>query len=153
MKDKHDYPSDLYYTRQYVRNACGTVALLHAVFNNKDIKLADDSVLKNFYDKSIGATPEERGRLLEQDTEFIEVHQALALEGQSSLPTVSNHFVALVNHNGTLFELDGRKNFPINHGSTNDDTFLNDAANVCKEFMIRDASELHFSILALAASP
>lgn len=42
--------------------------------------------------------------------------------------------------------------FPIVHGVTNEETFLQDAAKVCKEFMARDPQELRFTVLALAAS-
>lgn len=31
-----DYPKDLYYTKQTIDNACGTVALVHALANNQD---------------------------------------------------------------------------------------------------------------------
>ncbi len=46
---------------------------------------------------------------------------------------------------------DGRKPFPIDHGSSSSDTFLEDAIEVVKKFMQRDPSELTFSMLALAA--
>ena len=67
---------------------------------------------------------------------------------------------------------DGRKPFPINHGATTPDTFLQvgytmyrkicseynyrlsmqDAAKVCQNFMARDPTELHFTVAALAAA-
>ena len=53
---------------------------------------------------------------------------------------------------GGLYELDGRKPFPIRHGASSDETFLHDAAAVCSQFMARDPNELHFSMLALAKS-
>lgn len=34
------------------------------------------------------------------------------------------HFVALVNQNNRLVELDGRKSFPVDHGKTSDSTLL-----------------------------
>ena len=72
--------------------------------------------------------------------------------------------------------LDGRKSFPINHGPTTPETFLQvrkvlsegdkvthldavtfhnmiqDAAKVCQNFMSRDPTELHFTIVALSAA-
>ncbi|ETE61549.1 hypothetical protein L345_12698, partial [Ophiophagus hannah] len=62
------------------------------------------------------------------------------------------HFIALVNVDGILYELDGRKPFPINHGRSNVDTFLEDAVEVCKKFMERDPDELRFNAIALAAA-
>ncbi|KAL2310795.1 hypothetical protein Nmel_002470, partial [Mimus melanotis] len=65
---------------------------------------------------------------------------------------VDLHFIALVNVGGHLYELDGRKPFPINHGETSDDSFLEDAIEVCKKFMERDPEELRFNAIALSAA-
>lgn len=72
-------------------------------------------------------TAEERGKLLENDAAFTATHQDLAQEGQTEAnpeEQVYHHFVAFVNHNNNLYELDGRKSYPINHGKTSADTFL-----------------------------
>jgi len=47
---------------------------------------------------------------------------------------------------------DGRKSFPIKHGPTSEETFVKDAAKVCKEFMSRDPDEVRFTVLALTAA-
>lgn len=148
-------PEKLFYMKQYVKNACGTMALIHAIFNNLDtIELKEGSVIKNFYEKTKDLTPEERGKMLETADDFIKVHEALANEGQTAPPAaddkINHHFMALVNVGNELFELDGSKSFPISHGATNDDTFLNDAAAVCQEFIKRDPKEVNFTIMALA---
>jgi ubiquitin carboxyl-terminal hydrolase L3 len=49
-----------------------------------------------------------------------------------------------------LYELDGRKSFPINHGITTPETLLEDACAVVKQFMARDPEEVRFTIVALA---
>ena len=122
----------------------------------KDIELKEGSVIKDFYEKAKGLTPEERGKLLVEDKAFIDVHQALASEGQTAAPPsdvrAEHHFIALVNVGDELFELDGRKNFPISHGATNENKFLFDASRVCKEFMARDPNNVTFGIMALAKS-
>lgn len=180
------YENDFTSSFQIVHNACGTIALAHALLNNlKSITLEDGSVLKNFLEKAKELSPEERGKLLEGDSAFTESHQELAQEGQTATPgaegsfskfkhlfssasscilfklinhyiqllyldKVNHHFIALVNVNGELFELDGRKNFPVKHGDTTEDKFLTDAAAVCKQFMARDPNELRFTILAVS---
>lgn len=137
-------------------DACGTIALFHAILNNlKDIEVKDGP-LKSFYEKAKGLTPEERGKLLEQDNDLISIHQSLAREGQTQAPAedekVLFHYAALTNVGNELYELDGRKKFPISHGKTSDDSFLTDAADVCKKFMKRDPKELRFTIMAIAAA-
>ncbi|EDW11100.1 ubiquitin carboxyl-terminal hydrolase [Drosophila mojavensis] len=147
-------PADLFYMRQFTHNACGTVALIHSVANNKDIDIGD-GVLKNFLKSCANMSPDERGQALEKDKAFTEDHQMLAQEGQTdagNYDTVIHHFISLVNIDNTLYELDGRKSYPINHGKTSDETFLPDAARVCKEFMARDPDDMRFTVLALTAT-
>lgn len=56
------------------------------------------------------------------------MRQAAANEGQTKPPeldeVVSLHFVALVERGGQLWELDGRKSGPVNHGPTSKQTLL-----------------------------
>lgn len=83
--------------------------------------------MKKFLDEAKDLSPEERGRLLESNTAFMEVHKELAQQGQSDLESgddVAHHFLAFVNHNNELFELDGHKVGPVSHGSTTADTLL-----------------------------
>ena len=63
---------------------------------------------------------------------------------------VLTHFIALVNVDGKLYELDGRKEGPIFHGPTSQMTLLKDACGVIKKFMARDPTEMRFTITALA---
>ena len=77
-QDPPAIPSNIFYMKQYIHNACGTIALVHAILNNvDDIHLKDDSVLKNFFEKAKLLTPEKRGKLLEQDAAFIGTHQVI----------------------------------------------------------------------------
>jgi ubiquitin carboxyl-terminal hydrolase L3 len=167
-------PESLFFMKQYIQNSCGTMALIHSVnlkafvaisrefhcflfqvLNNmQSVELKDGSVIKSFYEKAKGLSPEERGKLLAEDTAFINVHQDLAAEGQTEAPAsdavINNHFIAFVNIGNELFELDGRKNFPISHGETKEDSFLSDAAKVCKEFITRDPKEVNFTMMAFS---
>jgi len=56
------------------------------------------------------------------------VPQAAANEGQTKAPeldeVVQLHFVALVEREGQLWELDGRKSGPVPHGPTSRETLL-----------------------------
>lgn len=95
--------------------------------SHRSIELEDDSISKKFLDAARDLTPEERGKLLQSDASFTEAHQELAVEGQTDANSdepVNHHFIAFVNYKNELFELDGRKSYPVSHGPTNDDTFL-----------------------------
>ncbi|KAM6446192.1 ubiquitin carboxyl-terminal hydrolase isozyme L3 isoform 3-T3 [Liasis olivaceus] len=143
--------------RQTISNACGTIGLIHAVANNRDkIDFEEGSSLKKFLDDSVPMSPEQRARYLESYEAIRVTHESSAHEGQTEAPSIDEkvdlHFIALVNVDGILYELDGRKPFPINHGQSNIDTFLEDAVGVCKKFMERDPDELRFNAIALAAA-
>lgn len=118
---------------------------------NTSIQLSADGILGQYLDKARPLSVAERGKLLEADTAFTENHQLLAQEGQTAQPTepVFHHFIALVNVDGKLLELDGRKSFPIQHGETSAESFVEDAAAVCKAFIARDPNDVRFNVLAI----
>ncbi|KOC67448.1 Ubiquitin carboxyl-terminal hydrolase [Habropoda laboriosa] len=148
--------SSVYHMKQYIHNACGTIALIHSIANNQDIVGLKSGFLKTFLDDSKNLSFQECGKLLIESCDISSTHKELAQEGQTEAPgedvPVYHHFVALIHKNGVLYELDGRKSAPINHGSTSPETLLEDAARVCKEYMARDPEEMCFTVLALANS-
>ena len=101
-------------------------------------------------------SPMERAIFLGEFEEISEAHETSAKEGDTEAPPsntkVNLHFVSLVHREGHLYELDGRRPFPINHGPTTAETFLNDAAAICKRYMERDPEEVNFNMIALAAN-
>uniref|UniRef100_A0AAG5DH43 Ubiquitin carboxyl-terminal hydrolase n=1 Tax=Anopheles atroparvus TaxID=41427 RepID=A0AAG5DH43_ANOAO len=147
------HPENLFYTRQYIHNACGTIALIHAVLNNPDIDIEEGSVLKKYFDDAKALSPEARGELLTKNGEFMAKHGENAQEGQTATPDINeavyHHFIAFVHVDGKLYELDGRKNFPVVHGDTTPETLLKDAVQVCKQFIEVDPAEVRFTLLGL----
>ncbi|XP_040607682.1 ubiquitin carboxyl-terminal hydrolase isozyme L3 isoform X6 [Mesocricetus auratus] len=136
-----DVTSSVYFIKQTISNACGTIGLIHAIANNKDkMHFESGSTLKKFLEESVSMSPEERAKYLEN-------YDAPSIDEKIDL-----HFIALVHVDGHLYELDGRKPFPINHGKTSDETLLEDAIEVCKKFMERDPDELRFNAIALSAA-
>uniref|UniRef100_A0A4D5RA75 Ubiquitin carboxyl-terminal hydrolase n=1 Tax=Scolopendra viridis TaxID=118503 RepID=A0A4D5RA75_SCOVI len=149
---------NVYFMKQTISNACGSIALIHAIANNLErIQLESDKGLKKFIDATKNMSPESRAARLEKDEVMSSAHEEHAQEGQTSAPNpmqpVNLHFVTFVNVENTLYELDGRKPFPIVHGPTSDDSLLEDASKVCKQFMERDPKEVNFSVVALTATP
>ncbi|XP_045458736.1 ubiquitin carboxyl-terminal hydrolase-like [Melitaea cinxia] len=148
--------NNIFYMKQKIKNACGTVALVHGVANNLDKIQLNDGPLKGFLDETKGLDANDRGAIFVKSEGIINAHKELAQEGQTNTPNaedpVNHHFITFVNKDGVLYELDGNKAFPINHGKTTPDSFLEDAVKVCKEFMARDPEEVRFTVVALAAS-
>lgn len=128
-----DIPDGLYWMRQMVRDACGTVALVHAVVNSS-IVLKEDSILDKFVKKTRSLNPEERGVALGEDSDFAAAHDSAAKEGSTSTSGESyntpHHYIAFVNSNGRLYEMCGSR--VIDHGVTSEETFLSDAGKACQ---------------------
>lgn len=148
--------SNIFYMKQFISNACGTVALVHSVANNTDKIVLADGHMKKFLDEAKDMDAPARGKLLEKSDGIIQAHKELAQEGQTNTPSaeepVNHHFITFVHKDGFLYELDGRKAFPVNHGPTTPDSLLEDSAKVCQAFMARDPNEVRFTVIALAAS-
>lgn len=146
----------VYFMRQTIKNACGAVALIHCLGNCNVVKDLPDCPLKSFFDATLPLNPEERGKYLEDSTVISTAHEECAQEGQTKPPSadedVNLHFICLANVEGHIYDLDGRKPFPINCGPTTDETFLQDASAVCKEYIARDPENVNFGVVALTLS-
>ncbi|XP_010865178.1 ubiquitin carboxyl-terminal hydrolase isozyme L1 [Esox lucius] len=143
---------DVYFLKQTVVNSCGTVALLHAVANNPTrIEYDGDSALKKFLDETAKMTPAQRATHLENNQAIREAHDEVASQGQCRVEAdkVNFHFITFVNVKGQLYELDGRLDGAVNHGTTTDGSFTQDAAKVCRGFVEREEGEVRFSAVAL----
>ena len=85
-QDASAVPADLYYMKQTVSNACGTVALFHSVANNLDkVELDPESKLGRFFAETKDLSPEERADKLEHNKEVSEAHDTVAREGQTAV--------------------------------------------------------------------
>jgi len=145
---------ELFYMKQFIPNACGTIGIIHALGNNvAQVDLADGTLLRQFLDSVRGKDPEAIGEELEKFQSIATAHEEIANEGQTAAPNredqILTHFVTFVHSNGNLFELDGRRKGPVNHGPTTPENLIKDAAVVCKARMERDPTEYRFTVVAL----
>ncbi|XP_035493243.2 ubiquitin carboxyl-terminal hydrolase isozyme L1 isoform X1 [Scophthalmus maximus] len=153
--DKVAEDSKVYFLKQTIVNSCGTIALLHAAANNKSKLTFDtDSALKKFLDETANMSADDRAKNLENNKAISEAHNEVAVQGQCrpEADKVNFHFIAFANVNGQLYEFDGRMNGPVSHGATKDESFITDAAKVCRGFMEREKGEVRFSAVALCHS-
>ncbi|KAF1395410.1 hypothetical protein PFLUV_G00011230 [Perca fluviatilis] len=153
--DKVAGGSEVYFLKQTAVNSCGTIALLHAVANNKSkLTFDSDSALKKFLDETANMSADDRAKHLEKNQAICEAHNEVAVQGQCrpEADKVNFHFIAFVNVNGELFEFDGRLAGPVKHGATKDESFIMDSSKVCRGFMEREQGEVRFSAVALCHS-
>ncbi|KAJ3447554.1 ubiquitin carboxyl-terminal hydrolase [Anaeramoeba flamelloides] len=151
------FPKNLYYMKQTIRNACGTIGVLHAVLNNIE-ELGVKGWFKKFHEQTIEMDPETRGHTLEKDKEMIEKHEEHSEKGQTDQmdpeESTDYHFVTFVCKNNILIQCDGRKETPIFCGETSPETLLEDASLYIKEqYLKRDPENLMFSFMALTHVP
>ncbi|KAI5645239.1 ubiquitin carboxyl-terminal hydrolase, family 1 domain-containing protein [Phthorimaea operculella] len=154
MSKGHIPPKDVFHLKQVLSNVCGTIALVHSVANNMhNIEIDKDSLLKKYIDDAKNLDPEGKGRLLEESKAFLDAYKEIISRGDSSEANdeepVNYHFVTFVHKDGTLFELDGRKAFPVSHGPTTPETLLEDASKVCRSFIEREPDNIGFNVVAL----
>ncbi|WPT17772.1 Ubiquitin carboxyl-terminal hydrolase isozyme L3 [Picochlorum sp. SENEW3] len=151
----------VFYMKQTIGNACGTIALLHCIGNNTDsVSFKDGSFLDEFVKSTDDFSPEARGEYLENPPEggpsIDAIHADAAHQGQTEAPSVDDainlHFVAFVEHEGGLWELDGRRAGPVYHGETTPQSLLHHVAAVVKAEYISKSDSNDFSLMALAAT-
>lgn len=103
----------LYYTKQTVGNACGTIGLTHTALNLvSQLKLKPDSFFAHFLAETKDLSPDARAVKLEENQSISEEHEAIASAGVTDAQESMNtnlHFIAFVPCDGDLYELDGRK--------------------------------------------
>ncbi|KAF5350155.1 hypothetical protein D9756_009126 [Leucocoprinus leucothites] len=85
-KGQHPIDETLMYVKQYVGNACGTIALIHAIANS-EVTYKPESPLQRFISICKDKTPQERGKLLESTDLFTKVHLDSSALGQTSQPS------------------------------------------------------------------
>ncbi|KAM1034331.1 hypothetical protein ACFX2J_037558 [Malus domestica] len=150
--EKQEPKGSVYFMKQTVGNACGTIGLLHAVGNiNSEIKLVEDSFLDRFFKKTASMDPLQRAAFLESDPEMEVAHSVAANGGDTEASdNVDTHFICFACVDGELYELDGRKSGPISHGPSSPDSLLQDAAKVIQGMIQKNPDSLNFNVIAIS---
>lgn len=155
----------VYFMKQTVGNACGTVGVLHAILNNREDILDDEEVgglernyFEKFYEKTKDMTADERAKYVEEDEDLESYHANAVEAGQSEVPTIDEdiqlHFICFVEREGRLYELDGRKKQAIDHGLMEKGMLLKTAVDrVINGFLERSDNSIQFGACALCETP
>uniref|UniRef100_A0A5S6QX68 Ubiquitin carboxyl-terminal hydrolase n=1 Tax=Trichuris muris TaxID=70415 RepID=A0A5S6QX68_TRIMR len=155
LAEQRELPKDLFYMKQTVKNACGMVALLHALGNNPSF-LGHSCLVADFVRSTKDKTPEQRGIAMASSPELAAIQSFAAKLGQSQAidarENVLHHFVCFVSgSDAKLYELDGRKTSPLCCGSTKDGNFLAAALEQCRQFPQRCGEHVNYNAIAICA--
>ncbi|KAK0735820.1 hypothetical protein B0T21DRAFT_290012 [Apiosordaria backusii] len=155
-----DYPVTWF--KQTIRNACGLIALLHAVSNGEVVSnfIEPNSDLERIIQTALPLDTVGRAKLLEQEEALARAHRQAAEGGDTAAPgaeeQVDLHYVAFVKgRDGGLWEMDGRRRGPIKRGELeNGEDVLSEKGLVlgARKFLEREGGDLRFSAVALAGS-
>lgn len=108
--------------KQTIGNACGLIALLHAVCNGPAREFIEEgSLVDRLLKQALPLGVEERAKVLYDSKELEEAHMAFATQGDSAAPAAEDepglHFLAFVaGRDGHLYELEGGFNGPVDLG-------------------------------------
>ncbi|XP_004300351.1 PREDICTED: ubiquitin carboxyl-terminal hydrolase isozyme L3 [Fragaria vesca subsp. vesca] len=152
LNENQETKGNVYFMKQTVGNACGTIGLLHAVGNiTSEIKLVDGSYLDRFFRSTASMDPLQRAAFLENDNEMEVAHSVAATAGDTEASDdVDTHFICYACVDGELYELDGRKSGPISHGPSSPNTLLQDAAKVIQGVIQKNPESLNFNVIAIS---
>lgn len=156
--DKDYQEKGIFFAKQTIQNACATQAVLNLLMNS-NIDLGPE--LSNFKSFVTGFDSEMAGDTISNSTLIRSVHNSF-----SAPPMIENdkrpprhhyydhddglfHFIGYQNINGTLYELDGLKSYPIEHGPCTADTFPQAVSEVIMRRVAMYSGELRFSLLAI----
>jgi ubiquitin carboxyl-terminal hydrolase L3 len=151
---------EVFFMKQTIENACGSVALLHVLANNMTT-VAPGSIMETFYSDAKDQSAGQKGAALEKNDQICKLHSSFASLGQTDTPDSSNdvdlHFIAFIHgKDGNLYELDGRLEGPLDHGPIEVDqsgAFFLACSNAIQERFIGDSSSVNFTAMALVPTP
>lgn len=149
--NKEHKKNSLFFVKQTIGNACGTMAMLHSILNNlKVCEPNHDGILYKYYQSALDKTPEERAELLEKDEEILNSHEEFANDEKVEVDMdTNNHFICFVENEGYVYLMDGRQKEPIlcckSTGS-----LLFDCIPILQQIIDCDPTSLQYSISVLA---
>ncbi|XP_078517295.1 ubiquitin carboxyl-terminal hydrolase BAP1 [Lissotriton helveticus] len=129
--------NNMFFAHQLIPNSCATHALLSVLLNCGGVDLG--YTLARMKEFTKGFSPESKGYAIGNAPELAKAHNSHARPEPRHLPEKQNgisavrtmeafHFVSYVPIKGRLFELDGLKVYPIDHGPWAEDEEWTDKA-------------------------
>ncbi|XP_050680811.1 ubiquitin carboxyl-terminal hydrolase calypso [Leptidea sinapis] len=156
--------NNIFFAQQMVPNSCASHALLSILLNCANLHLGE--TLSRLKHHTLGMNPENKGWAIGNTPELACAHNSHAIplarkktDKNACVPTgrftgEAYHFVSFVPINGHLFELDGLKPYPMDHGPwAVDEDWTDKFRRVMAERLGRDAGEqvhdIRFNLMAV----
>jgi ubiquitin carboxyl-terminal hydrolase L3 len=123
-----------------------------------EVTIVPNTPLHGFYSNARPLTPSERSALFSARPVFGEIHSSVSDAGQSAVPSTDEHpdqgytcFVSVPGEGSTgrrIFELDGGRKGPVDHGECTD--LLEDVVGrIIKDEYVAKSESVKFSIMYL----
>jgi len=148
--------NEIFFAEQVISNACATQAIISILLNINDPSINLGSTLQDFKDFTKTFSPNLKGVSLSNSKLIKEVHNSFSRQqmfefDQTGPKSADNyHFIAYVPINGRLYELDGLKSGPIDHGKVNKENWSTTVRTVIEQRIAKyGIGELSFNLLAL----
>jgi len=155
---KDSRADEIFFPKQVVNNACATQAIISCLLNVDKPEVELGSTLENFRDFTCSFDPAMKGLSLGSSQEIREVHNSFARQSVFELDQKMAdkdddvfHFVTFVPIKGRIYELDGLKEGPVDHGRVPEGTdWLDVVIPVLMERMAKyQAGEIQFNLMAV----
>ena len=160
--------NQMFFAHQIVNNSCATHALLSVLLNCTDIGLGH--TLGKLKDFSAGLDPESKGLAIANMPELARAHNKYSKPSHTVIPppggrrasVISSahallpetyHFVSYVPIGTRLFELDGLKEFPIDHGPWGEQEEWTDLFRRIITQRLANAQDILFNLMAVVKDP
>ncbi|KZT65964.1 cysteine proteinase [Daedalea quercina L-15889] len=155
-----DFPG--FFAHQVVNNACATLAVMNAIGNIPGLPMG--SQLADLISFTTGMDAQTRGMTITSSDWLREAHNALSppsaisLDGLGLSKTAEDayHFIVYMPYMGCVYEFDGLKQYPVNHGafSESGEGWVAKAREVIEARIgTYPPGALEFSLLALHEDP
>uniref|UniRef100_A0A0N4Z5X3 Ubiquitin carboxyl-terminal hydrolase n=1 Tax=Parastrongyloides trichosuri TaxID=131310 RepID=A0A0N4Z5X3_PARTI len=113
----------IFFAQQVITNACATQSIVNLLLNIKDENVQLGEILEDFKTFTSSFDPANRGLCLSNSEPIREIHNSFGkptffeLDIPHSEKDDAYHYVTFLPYNGHVYELDGLREGPIDHGA------------------------------------
>jgi len=146
----------IFFAKQVINNACATQAILSVLMNIEDPAVTLGATLAEFKEFCGAFDAGMKGLTLSNSDQIRSVHNSFArqtlFEFDSKKADKDDdvfHFVSFIPINGRIYELDGLKAGPIDHGPAGEDWTENVRPIIEARMQKYQQGEIHFNLMAV----